>query len=145
MAVSSSLNDVVAGQDDRDIVALARRRAAQEQPAAESSGGLNDFMRKLRAAWLIFFPERAKPLTPKEEGKRRLRMILVADRCGASQPGRQASGWRHRCCCWSRRLSKQLVICCRTGLAPSHPAQRSAQPGLVVGAESVPGLGCPAC
>ncbi|KAK2079307.1 hypothetical protein QBZ16_002998 [Prototheca wickerhamii] len=34
------------------------------------------------AAWRIFFPERPNDSTPKEEGKNRLRMILVADRCG---------------------------------------------------------------
>ena len=42
-----------------------------------------DFLTKIRAAWRIFFPER-KYLSPKEEGKKRLRMILVADRCGMS-------------------------------------------------------------
>lgn len=38
-------------------------------------------MRKLRQAWHIFFPEQPADITPKEEGKHRLRMILVADRC----------------------------------------------------------------
>ena len=37
-------------------------------------------MRKLRQAWHIFFPEQPADITPKEEGKHRLRMILVADR-----------------------------------------------------------------
>lgn len=31
-------------------------------------------------AWRIFFPEQPRTLSPKEEGKQRLRMILVADR-----------------------------------------------------------------
>lgn len=51
-----------------------------------SSGSLADdadFLTKVKAAWRIFFPER-KYLSPKEEGKKRLRMILVADRCGMS-------------------------------------------------------------
>lgn len=51
-----------------------------------SSGSLPedaDFLTKVKAAWRIFFPER-KSLSPKEEGKKRLRMILVADRCGMS-------------------------------------------------------------
>jgi hypothetical protein len=39
-----------------------------------------DFVAKVKAAWRIFFPEKQRPLTPKEEGKKRLRMILVADR-----------------------------------------------------------------
>ena len=38
-------------------------------------------MVKLKAAWQIFFPPTIASLTPKEEGKHRLRMILVADRC----------------------------------------------------------------
>ena len=42
-----------------------------------------DMITKIKAAWRIFFPER-KSLSPKEEGKKRLRMILVADRCGMS-------------------------------------------------------------
>lgn len=39
-----------------------------------------DLITKLKAAWRIFFPEKSKSLSPKEEGKKRLRMILVADR-----------------------------------------------------------------
>ena len=42
-----------------------------------------DFLTKVKAAWRIFFPEKSS-LSPKEEGKKRLRMILVADRCGMS-------------------------------------------------------------
>ncbi len=45
------------------------------------SGPLADFARKCKAAFRIFFPPRPKSLTPKEEGRNRLRMILVADRC----------------------------------------------------------------
>jgi hypothetical protein len=41
-------------------------------------------MRKVKAAWEIFFPPKVEELTPKEEVKRRLRMVLVADRCGLS-------------------------------------------------------------
>ncbi len=41
-------------------------------------------VRQLHAAWRIFFPDRPVSLTPKDEGKKRLRMILVADRCGMS-------------------------------------------------------------
>ncbi len=35
-------------------------------------------------AWRIFFPEKPKEITSKEEVKKRLRMVLVADRCGMS-------------------------------------------------------------
>ena len=48
--------------------------------AREPATGVVDFMRKLRQAWHIFFPEQPADITPKEEGKHRLRMILVADR-----------------------------------------------------------------
>jgi cell division topological specificity factor MinE len=68
----------------QDIVAAARLRAASNgQPTPK--GPVSDFVVKLRAAWRIFFPPRAADLTPKEEGKQRLRMILVADRCGMNQ------------------------------------------------------------
>ena len=39
-----------------------------------------DFITKLKAAWRIFFPPAPEKLSPKEAGKSRLRMILVADR-----------------------------------------------------------------
>lgn len=68
--------------DVADIVSFAKRRlkhrvAAQGEPA----GPVGEFMHKVRLAWRIFFPEQPRLLTPKEEGKHRLRMILVADRC----------------------------------------------------------------
>ena len=50
-------------------------------PRRAQSGPLADFARKCKAAFRIFFPPRPKTLTPKEEGRNRLRMILVADRC----------------------------------------------------------------
>lgn len=58
---------------------LARLRGGDGTPlvSAPQAGG---FLDKLRAAWRIFFPERPPMLSPKEEGKNRLRMILVADR-----------------------------------------------------------------
>jgi hypothetical protein len=37
---------------------------------------------QVRLAWNIFFPEQAQVISPKEEVKKRLRMVLVADRCG---------------------------------------------------------------
>ena len=37
-------------------------------------------MPQVQLAWRVFFPEQPRSLTPKEEGKQRLRMILVADR-----------------------------------------------------------------
>ncbi|KAF8065565.1 Wdr78 [Scenedesmus sp. PABB004] len=46
-----------------------------------------DFMTKLKLAWNIFFPDAPAVVRPKEEAKQRLRMILVADRCGMSPAG----------------------------------------------------------
>lgn len=46
----------------------------------KQEGALTEFVRKLKAAWQIFFPPQPKSISPKEEGKNRLRMILVADR-----------------------------------------------------------------
>jgi len=50
---------------------------------------VTDFMLKLKLAWHIFFPEApaGSDVKPKEEAKQRLRMILVADRCGMSPAG----------------------------------------------------------
>ncbi|EFJ50648.1 hypothetical protein VOLCADRAFT_103855 [Volvox carteri f. nagariensis] len=47
---------------------------------------VSDLIRKLQLCFDIFFPEKPKDVTPKEEVKRRLKMVLVADRCGMS-PG----------------------------------------------------------
>ncbi|KIY98225.1 chloroplast division site-determinant MinE [Monoraphidium neglectum] len=50
-------------------------------------GGVKDFLDKLWLVWQIFFPERQPDTTPKDGAKQRLRMILVADRCGLSPSG----------------------------------------------------------
>lgn len=70
--------------DVSDIIHLAKHRMAKKQ-AVEPSGGLAEFLHKVQLAWRIFFPEQPRTLTPKEEGKQRLRMILVADRVGMNE------------------------------------------------------------
>ncbi|KAI8474726.1 MAG: hypothetical protein J3K34DRAFT_383138 [Monoraphidium minutum] len=50
-------------------------------------GPVRDFLDKLALAWSIFFPERPPEVSPKDGAKQRLRMILVADRCGMSPTG----------------------------------------------------------
>lgn len=57
--------------------------------AATEENPVSDFMLKLKLAWQIFFPEApaGSDMKPKEEAKQRLRMILVADRCGMSPAG----------------------------------------------------------
>ena len=54
-------------------------------PASAPRSPLAEWGFRARAAWRVLFPTAARPassLTPKEAGKQRLRMILVADRCG---------------------------------------------------------------
>ncbi|KAL4421262.1 hypothetical protein ABPG75_010553 [Micractinium tetrahymenae] len=69
-----------------DIIHLAKHRLARKQQAAvPPQGPVGDFFHKLKLAWQIFFPEQPRSLTPKEEGKQRLRMILVADRVGMNE------------------------------------------------------------
>jgi len=61
-------------------------------PPSVPASPLTTFTRKLRAAWQIFFPPPPPVVTPREEGKNRLRMILVADRCARrAAPARTAS------------------------------------------------------
>lgn len=74
-------------ESDADIVNMTRRRlgSSQGNSGSKASSKLEvdsdaDFVTKLKAAWRIFFPEKPRALSPKEEGKKRLRMILVADR-----------------------------------------------------------------
>ncbi|GIL56992.1 hypothetical protein Vafri_12260 [Volvox africanus] len=51
-----------------------------------SGNAVSELIHKLQLCFNIFFPEKPKDVTPKEEVKRRLKMVLVADRCGMS-PG----------------------------------------------------------
>lgn len=71
----------------QDVVAAARLKVST--PAATQRLKPNDpmstFVFKVQAAWRIFFPPKQADMTPKDEGKKRLRMILVADRCGMNQ------------------------------------------------------------
>ena len=76
----------VSGSDDvYDIVAAARRKTAKAAtPAADppsQPGPVSSFLAKCAAAYRIFFPPSQRNLSPKELGRNRLRMILVADRC----------------------------------------------------------------
>ena len=75
----------------QDVVAAARLRVSQVAVAppppqrTKPAGPVNEFVFKVQAAWRIFFPPKPADMTPKDEGKKRLRMILVADRCGMNQ------------------------------------------------------------
>ncbi|KAK9801864.1 hypothetical protein WJX73_003492 [Symbiochloris irregularis] len=70
-----------------DVVTAARQKVTKPVTASPNvpAGAMTDFVRKLRLAWRIFFPEQQTNLSAKDEGKNRLRMILVADRCGMNQ------------------------------------------------------------
>lgn len=70
--------------DVYDIVAAARRKTAKAALPADAPpqrGPVKDFLSKCAAAYRIFFPPQQRNLSPKELGRNRLRMILVADRC----------------------------------------------------------------
>jgi hypothetical protein len=72
--------------DVYDIVAAARRKTAKAATpsaadAPQQRGPLSSFFAKCAAAYRIFFPPEQRNLSPKELGRNRLRMILVADRC----------------------------------------------------------------
>lgn len=72
------------GNKDNSFVQMERSMmASSSSPGSSLVPEDADMMTKIKAAWRIFFPEK-KYLSPKEEGKKRLRMILVADRCGMS-------------------------------------------------------------
>jgi septum formation topological specificity factor MinE len=77
---------------DRPALTLPSLNSSSPQIAEETGTQVSalrnpiaEFGFRARAAWRVMFPARARPassLTPKEAGKQRLRMILVADRCG---------------------------------------------------------------
>lgn len=73
----------------QDVVAAARLKVSTVAAAApqkpKPADPVSTFVFKVQAAWRIFFPPKAADMTPKDEGKKRLRMILVADRCGMNQ------------------------------------------------------------
>lgn len=75
-----------ADSDVADIINLAKHRLEMKQQMdAAPQGAMGDFFYKVQLAWRIFFPEQPKQMSPKEEGKQRLRMILVADRVGMNE------------------------------------------------------------
>lgn len=55
----------------------------RSKKAQTPSNPLTSFIQKVSLAWSIFFPDTTpKEASPKEEVKKRLKMVLVADRCG---------------------------------------------------------------
>ena len=79
-----------------------------------------DFSRKLRAAWQIFFPPPPAVTTPKEEGKNRLRMILVADR-RACLKTHMFLTCNIQACCAVLRQNLLGHACTQTGSSVSAP------------------------
>lgn len=74
-------------QEEREQPQRAQGRHACMQEHSASCTSLSPHCHaqsrtQVRLAWNIFFPEQAKEVSPKEEVKKRLRMVLVADRCG---------------------------------------------------------------
>jgi septum formation topological specificity factor MinE len=70
-----------------NVVALSRSQNASLAPIRPSAQSMEsaNFMAKVKAAWAIFFPAKPEKVSAGEAGKSRLRMILVADRCGMNQ------------------------------------------------------------
>jgi len=73
-------------EDIRNMVSssISYTKRLPAKPAGQPS---MNFFSKVRLAWEIFFPSAQAPkavATSKEEVKKRLRMVLVADRCGMS-------------------------------------------------------------
>lgn len=69
------------------IGSTIKYRIKPRSPLLNTENPVADFMTKLKLAWNIFFPDEPREVRPKEEAKQRLRMILVADRCGMSPAG----------------------------------------------------------
>lgn len=69
--------------DESDAINTYARRKFQTR-SSPTGNAVVVFVDKLKRAWQIFFPPDLAALNPREEGKNRLRMILVADRCGLS-------------------------------------------------------------
>ena len=117
--------------DTFDLVAAARRKTSQSAPPAAEQGAakspVSEFVSKCVAAYRIFFPQRQRNLSPKEQGRNRLRMILVADRC-AMNP---SSLTDMKCAALPVLLLLSLFLlrrfpCC--DCSPLHPAAPSTPP-----------------
>ena len=63
---------------------MATRASATGRRESEASSDELSFWGKIRTAYRIFFPPSAEE-TARQEAKKRLRMILVADRCTMSE------------------------------------------------------------
>mmetsp|Transcript_37680 Transcript_37680/g.83913 ORF Transcript_37680/g.83913 Transcript_37680/m.83913 type:complete len:210 (+) Transcript_37680:193-822(+) len=75
------------GNDQEDmsaVVSSTLHYSSKSSKVKPSGNPVSDFVTKVQLAWKIFFPDKPKDVSPKEEVKRRLRMVLVADRVGMS-------------------------------------------------------------
>ena len=75
---------VHAHRGDRRGARVATRASATGRRESEASSDELSFWGKIRTAYRIFFPPSAEE-TARQEEKKRLRMILVADRCTMSE------------------------------------------------------------
>lgn len=67
------------------VMLVPKETAISRLQASSADSPLNSFLVKCRLAWNLFFPPNesagaTRQLSPKELGKQRLSMILVADR-----------------------------------------------------------------
>lgn len=109
-------SDLTSSTDDGDvydIVAAARRKTAKSAEADAPEAPLrplSQFFSKCAAAYRIFFPPQQRNLSPKELGRNRLRMILVADRCSMNPSS--LSDMKYDCllCYCSRCLPDRVAV-----------------------------------
>lgn len=125
-AGSSLASPLDENDDVFDIVAAARSKtasAASPPDAPPQQGPVKDFLSKCAAAYRIFFPPQQRNLSPKDLGRNRLRMILVADRCAmnpASLSDMKCVPFAFYFCLEGVSACSAARLCCDSPLAEWH-------------------------
>nr|AAQ19801.2 MinE [Chlamydomonas reinhardtii]ABK56835.1 MinE [Chlamydomonas reinhardtii] len=73
-------------ETDLPLANIAKATRTVPKAPKPTGNAVNDLVTKLQLCFKIFFPDEEPKVnvTPKEEVERRLKMVLVADRCGMS-------------------------------------------------------------
>eukprot|EP00798_Chlamydomonas_sp_ICE-L_P004992 gene4992-34776_t len=79
----NSLSEETSAIVATDVLQSVQYTLNKGKKIAATKKGLDLFCYKVGLAWSLFFPEQQYE-SPKEQVKKRLRMVLVADRCGMS-------------------------------------------------------------
>eukprot|EP00798_Chlamydomonas_sp_ICE-L_P014525 gene14525-20556_t len=80
---SRSSSDDLSDAETAVVASKLKYSVRDAPPPQEPNGGMDLFLYKLQLAWNIFFPDEGDQ-SSQGEVKSRLRMVLVADRCGMS-------------------------------------------------------------